>query len=629
MIRLRTLLNLLAYAAGLLGVAPLYSGLDRPVQAFWPAALLFGMLCDRREHYPLRQLPAAVLSCLMFTVYALNISRQQPVQPVVHILVLLLAMRLVTEKTGRNYLQIFVLAVFALAASTLLSLSAGFLVYLILLVLCVTVGLVLLTFHVADPTLRLGRGELRRIFSTALLLPLASLILMFGFFLILPRTSHPLWNFFNPPATATAAFAERVQPGAFAGLAATRAVAFRAEGEELPAEELYWRGTVLNAMEGTAWVRRPPPPETVRISGGRRIRQTLYPEPGTQRFLFSLDPPLALEGTRADKASDLVYTSRRDRRQLFRYDSLSAIGSSLDVVGGTDRAFYLQVPAAVSPRLLAVARRIAAEGNTDGQRIALLENFFLAQQLSYATTELPGPQAPVEEFLFENKRGYCEFFASSFALLLRLSGVPSRLVGGYHGGDYNALGGYYLVSEDAAHVWVEALVDGRSWVRIDPSRLAQNAGSVSRQGPGPGQRLLDALDYYWTRMVITYDLGRQVQVLQQLGGQVHGFHLPRPAADGWLLLPAAAGLAFSALLLLRRRRVEERLLTLFLHRLRKKHRLGSIPASLGLLELAERLGDPLCRKFAEVYGGAVFRDRRLTRRERQLLRQLLRQLRRS
>ncbi len=561
MFRLKTLLNLLAYLASVLCVAPLFPYLDRPVQAFWPAALLAGILCDRLDYYPLRRVPAAVLSCFLFIVYAVGINREQAVHSVVHILILLLAIRLVTEKSGRNYLQLFILSVFALAGSTLLDLSALFLLCLILLVFAVTVGLVLLTFHAADPNLRLSAQDLRRILPTALLLPAVSLVLMLGFFIILPRTSHPLWNFLNPtPATAAiTGVSDRVQPGAFASLEGSGAVAFRAEGEELPPEELYWRGTVLNAMDGNNWERKGgQQTEKTRLVGGRAVSQTIYPELKTDQLLVALDPPAGLEGIRHGASADLVLTARHPLDQRTRYVAVSRPGAKLAVTGALDRPFYLQQPAVISPRLRAVAEKIIVQGQTEAERVELLKTFFREQKLSYATTDLPSAKAPLEEFLFDKKRGYCEFFASSFALLLRLADVPARLVGGYYGGEYNVLAGYYLVRESAAHVWVEAFVGG-AWVRIDPSRLAQNSGAFVRPAFSSWQQLLDSLDYYWTQAVITYDLGRQIQLLQYADLELRDLHLPTAPGRNWLV-PGSVLLIAAALYLRHWGRCEKRLL---------------------------------------------------------------------
>lgn len=633
MVSVNSLLNLLSYAAALLGTAPLLLYLDRPVQLAFAGALAFGIFCDRRGSRPLSAGVATLLSLACFLLYAVRISREQLVEPVVNILVLLLAVRLATERSGRNYLQIFVLAVFALASSSLLTLSAAFFVYLVLLVTSVTVGLVLLCFFAVDEQRVFSRRQAGQVLGTALLLPAASLLLMLVFFVLLPRTQYPLWNFLNPTETVVTGFSEQVEPGTVASLAKAKEVAFRAESEPLPAAELYWRGIVLNTPQENAWIRRPPPAgEKALVLGGRPVLQTIYPEPKSGNFLLTLDPPSSVEGLRASRAGDLVFQARGPLNRRMKYATVSALGGFLEANGPVDHGFYLATPPLVSERLRRVADDIAARGHSAAEKIALAESFFRTQQLAYATTDLPTSADPIDEFLFEKKRGYCEFFASSFALLLRLSGVPARLVGGYYGGEYNAMGGYYLVAEETAHVWVEALVDSR-WRRLDPSGLARNADAAlvapRTRGLNAGRRLLDSIDYYWNRTVIAYDLGRQLELLQQTSRQLRQVKVEfNPQTAGGYLL---AGLAVAATLIALARRGrqsrEERLLRSFLRRLRKKHRLGAIPAATGLQQLAEQLDDPICKEFAEIFGGGIYRDRKLTQEEFRQLRTLLRRLR--
>jgi hypothetical protein len=301
---------------------------------------------------------------------------------------------------------------------------------------------------------------------------------------------------------------------------------------------------------------------------------------------------------------------------------------------GLNRDFYLQTPGTVSPRLRDKAAELAAGTDKAAVRIARTEDFFRSQKLVYATIDLPGAERPMEEFLFDKKRGYCEFFASSFALLLRLEGVPARLVGGYHGGSRNDLAGYYTVTEDMAHVWVEALVDG-VWRRIDPSRLAVNAGSAPFSGSGWSlawhRRLIDAADYYWTRAVISYDLNTQVELVQGTLFKIRGISFgPRffPMV-GWSI--AGIGGLFAAAWLLRLLAVpaELRLMKRFLRLLERRFKIEGIRDAAGLHTLAEQTGDARCREFAALLGGAVYRDRRLTPGERARLRRLLRSIRRG
>ena len=134
MVRIRRKLENLTTVVALLGVTPVYLYLDLPVQIVITGALVVGFWSDRKRHYFLSAHVATLLSILVFVFYALQIDRQNLVSPALNIAVLLLAVRLLTEKQGRNFLQIFLIAGFALAGSTLLTLHLSFLPLMLLMV---------------------------------------------------------------------------------------------------------------------------------------------------------------------------------------------------------------------------------------------------------------------------------------------------------------------------------------------------------------------------------------------------------------------------------------------------------------------------------------------------------------
>ena len=618
MLRIKAPLDILTYMVVILGLLPLFSWLDVPVQIVTVGTFVGGMVSDRRQRYLLGSRLATVLTFAFFAIYLVQLNLNNVVIPAVNLLALLLSIRLVTEKQGRHYLQIFVLSLFCLAGSSLLSLSMLYLPALTLMVFGVTIGLVLLTFFQRDPSLRLRRAQMMTLLKTAAILPTGSLLMMMVLFVILPRTQFPLWNFLNPqPATKTG-FSEQVRPGAGAGNSALKSVAFRAECEQLGAEELYWRGTVLNTLEGSTWKRTVPQRERTRLVGGRSVTCSITLPATGKRFLFTLDRPLSLEGLYYQQHSDQVFMSRWPLRKSVSYQCESRLGGQWERISALDEPLYLETPPTVSLRVQQLAAGIRQQTDNPLQRIALLEQFFHEQQLAYATTELPGPSAPLDAFLFGAKRGNCEFFASAFALLLRLCDVPARLVGGYHGGEYNNLGGYYMITQDLAHVWVEALVD-KQWQRIDPSRYAVNAEAAllasRRQGLSLARRTMDSLEYMWSQVVITYDLNTQINLVRNSGRQLKG------------LLPSANILMRSGLILLalllggaclvwgmqwHRLTPQQRLLKRYHAALRKRYQLEHISPSRGLVEQARALNDPHCLKFAWRYSSMLYGNRPFT-----------------
>jgi len=607
MLRVKQTILLFCYLATLLAVAPVYLYLDRPVQVLAVLALLLGAAGDRRDRVLLTPLPATGLAILAFIVYLLQLSLVNPVLPVVNLLVLLIALRLVSDKAPRNVLQIFVLSLFALASSSLLTLSMAYLGFLLLLALVLTVGLVLLGYYSADPGMQLEPRELKKILAWSSLLPTGSLLLMIGFFAILPRTNYALWNLLNPVPTAKTGFAEQVKPGSFAALASDTATAFRVEMEPQPAQQLYWRGTVLNRISGNIWDRANPIQQDL-IEPNRLlpVPQLLFLEPRQDRYLPSLDFPHELTGFWHRHDGDVVHSSRRAQQKRIRYRAEARPGSRLQLQNPTTAATYLQQPERVAPRLRDVAEKIRRQHASRNARISQLEQFFAGQQLTYASSGLQPSDTPLDSFLFDTKRGYCEYFASSFALLARLSGIPARLVGGYLGGDYNPVGGYYLVTEEMAHVWVEVLDDSDTWQRVDPSRLAVNAEAgllALRQRPQPWMAgLIDSFNHAWNRSVISYDLQRQFEIFNSARNSLRGFYRrpgefkPLIAPCLGLLLVVGIGLG---LLRYRRANPARNLAERFLAMARSRAK-TSLPPACGLNEAARLMQHPLADRFATI-----------------------------
>ncbi|NCY26684.1 MAG: transglutaminase domain-containing protein, partial [Alphaproteobacteria bacterium] len=94
-----------------------------------------------------------------------------------------------------------------------------------------------------------------------------------------------------------------------------------------------------------------------------------------------------------------------------------------------------------------------------------IKKLFLKSQFSYSLA--PGKIQSLKEFL-DKKVGVCSHYASAVAIILRLKNIPTRLVSGFMGGSYNKYANFYLVTQNDAHVWVEAYSDGK-WLRLDPT----------------------------------------------------------------------------------------------------------------------------------------------------------------
>lgn len=632
MVTIEHVLKIQIYLAAMIGMIPVLPFLQPWVLTTVTAALGLGLFSDIKRLTIIPERLCTFASIVFFILLITRVSFANLATPLIEFLCLLLAVRLAGPKSSRYMLQTFLLSSIILAGSSMLTLESAYLVYLVLMILIVTTGLVLLSFYVTDPTIQFSTDSWRQLMKVALLLPAGSLLLMVFFFVILPRTQTPLWNFLNPAAKAAPGISDRVQPGTVVNLTANDAAAFRAETEQIPSASLYWRTVVFGRIEGQTWRQDSTATrEKLVKSSAKGLKITFYTEPKTGRYLPTLDRAVAiLDAPRRsmELRDDGTLQLRRPSSKKFRYETEIQPEASWYLHG--DKEKYLQVPGHLTQRVRQLGQQIAQEGSFKG-KTAKLDQLFQNQRLNYAATQLPKTEDPVDTFLFESRRGYCEYFASSYALLLRLGGVPTRLIGGYLGGEYNALGGYYLISQDQAHVWVEALDDEGRWQRIDPSRLAINSDEALQNTRAARittlTAMIDLLEHHWSRFVLNYDLRQQFSLLRSLTLSLKdiGSIKPEPVTIApWFGVAICLPLLWLWFYFHKTR--NKRLLRKFLKLVGRQQGPKELPPSTGLFDLAEQVDEPLCREFARIYGEAVYRDRRLTAAEQRQLKRIVHQL---
>ncbi len=631
MAKISSLIAVLSCLISLCGILPLLSWLTAVPLVLLCLAFAASVWQEWKGVWPIsnRLLNFSIVPVFLF--YAARISRANLVEPVVSLLAIMLAVRLLGEKSVRHYLQIYALSLFCLASSSLYDLRPVFLVYLGFLLFMVAVSLVLLAFHEYDQRLLLPVGDMRKVLASGLLIPLFSIPLLIGFFFLLPRTPFPLWDFLNTSGNRTSAFAEKVEPGIAPVAGESTALAFRAELPRQPGQ-IYWRGKVFNKLDGKSWIRDESVPAERIVYSPKRIAQTIFPEPGSSRTLIALDAPVTLKSLRTRRNQDgtfeMLYISRK--RMAYEADSVSE--GLLPVEGTIKRDFYLRLPASLPARIRPLAEDISRNSTSNMDKVESLEKYFRNGGFRYSLQDLPTGDTALEQFLLDKKQGHCEFFASAFAVLLRASGVPTRLVGGYLGGDYNELGGYYLVTEKMAHVWVEVFIEGKGWLRLDPSSFAENAGSVWSSQPQPDfwkkiKMVMDSVDHVWNRSVITYDFASQVDAAQKLGTvlqRTDTIKTLNSLSNPLLTVISAAGLLY---LFLNRKKLflsrEQRLLKRFYKIVEKDCKLKFRHGELGLFEIADVCKNKNVRAFADIYAEAVYSDRSLNREEYGRLKMIL------
>ena len=408
-------------------------------------------------------------------------------------------------------------------------------------------------------------------------------------FWLFPRLGTPLWGV-PERALARPGLSDSMSPGGWLDLMADDAPAMRAQfvGAEPSLQQMYWRGPVMLDYDGRRWTRNAwieaLPMADVR-PGPVRWNYRLEIEASDRRDLPALDLPGTVpEGSHATHGASLVTArtlSAPSRWQLQSAPPLQFEAQLRPLV----RQHALALPPGYNPRTLALGRQWRADAGTDDQ--AIVERALAMIQADFAytlTTPLPGRHA-VDEFLFDTREGFCEHFSSAFTVLMRAAGIPARVVTGYTGGYRNPFGGYWIVRRMDAHAWSEVWLEGRGWVRVDPTaavaperiydtleqRLGAGDGGLEMLRLGRVGDFGDWLRRGWNDLVLGFDASRQQTLLRPLG-------LDRLQPSQLLLLFAAfAALALAGMVWLLARGERERDPLL-----RAWHRLGRRYARRGL-----------------------------------------------
>lgn len=187
---------------------------------------------------------------------------------------------------------------------------------------------------------------------------------------------------------------------------------------------------------------------------------------------INADEPVMLDagdGLRVGSAleKDMTYTIV-SRRPDFSAEALRAAPTA--TAYPTDIAQrYFQVPGNVSQRVRDLARQLTADKTNPYDKAAAIRDYLLKIPYDYFPPPQPPGSETVDNFLFVDKRGVCEQFATAMVVMLRTQGLPARMVAGYGAGEYNALSGYYTVRASDAHAWVEVYFPKYGWVPFDPT----------------------------------------------------------------------------------------------------------------------------------------------------------------
>ncbi|MDR1515604.1 MAG: DUF3488 and transglutaminase-like domain-containing protein [Synergistaceae bacterium] len=432
----------------------------------------------------------------------------------------LIAVKMMEEKRGKDYAQILGLVVLAVLSAAIVSYVESVVYYSLLISILAGVEFVLISWFVKQPGALLTARQALRIVGGAVLIWVSMLPICLILFFIAPRTNAVMTQFQQPArAPVSSGFSDQVTLGSVREIQLSEEIAFRAEAPLLPPGSLYWRGMTLEAFNGFAWLpARRSYSRGPFTAEGQTVVQKILMEPGYHRVFFALDKPVQIEGRNAVSLGDgnFVNTDARTSGRL-EYTAHSRISSSMKTFNlDRSRNIYLSLPENYMPELRAVTDGITY-GRSDREKAEAVMAYLRPPDFEYTLNELPTSSNPLGEFIFSSRKGNCEYFASAMAVMLRQAGVPSRLVAGYQGGEYNSASGYYIVSQSDAHVWVEAWnSETEAWERHDPTPSAVAGSDQAEAKYNFLSFYIDALNYRVSKIFLEYDSESQWEMLGSL-----------------------------------------------------------------------------------------------------------------
>nr|WP_222622867.1 DUF3488 and transglutaminase-like domain-containing protein [Ramlibacter cellulosilyticus] len=463
----------------------------------------------------------------------------------VTLIVCLLALKTLELRAKRDAFVIFFLGFFTMLTNFFFSQSLAVAAAMLL-------GLLGLLTALVNAHMPVGRPPLAQAARTAGWMTLLGAPVMAVLFVLFPRFA-PLWGIPSDAMSGRSGLSAQMRVGSMAELVLDESVALRVRFEGTPPaqSDLYFRGPVFADFDGREWrplVRlagRFPPmrlgdPQLVPLGAPVRYEVTL--EPNNRPWLLTLDAaPRApqVPGMDTVMTSDLQWLVSQPVVDLVRYTAESHV---LFRHGPARRSLvlpeYTQLPAGYNPRTLALAAKLREENPGASPATLVQAAVRLLRTGGYRYTLAPGVygEHTADEFWFDVKEGFCEHIASAFVVLMRALDIPARVVTGYQGGQVNPVDGYWVVRQSDAHAWTEVWLEGRGWVRMDPTAVVAPArtGSFQRLVVPQGvigtamQRVSpdlwaamragwDAMNNGWNQWVLNYTQSRQLDMLRNLG----------------------------------------------------------------------------------------------------------------
>jgi len=501
-----------------------------------------------------------------------------------HFIFFLLVCKVLTARSTRDFTYLKVLAALELLGAAILSTSLSFFAFLALFLLFAIASFTSSEVRVSTRQQRsVVRGGLRafprRLGVLAVFLFVGILAMTAALFFVLPRTARAALERFVPARFHLTGFANEVTLGQLGEIKQSSAAVMHVHkyvGEG--PMDVRWRGAALTEFDGKRWFNtneagediRVPQDHSVTLKLERRVRpgerlayrvqlSEIAPETlffaGTPQWISINAPGLHVTRGGSVRVANAGASGLRYNAVSVVEDETSTPRTPPEPLSPFDRDDMLLLPDKLDVRIPRLAREVIEGSATDELKARAIEKY-LRRNYGYTLQLLPATVPdPLANFLFERRKGHCEYFASAMAVMLRTVGIPSRVATGFGSGTYNPLTGWQVVRASDAHSWVEAWIAGKGWRTFDPTPPDPTAAQSALMARA--SLFFDAAEQFWQDWILSYDLERQIALasrVQQSGrgaklhwieGAVSWFTVAARSSAGYA--PAAAVLMFLAI----------------------------------------------------------------------------------
>lgn len=383
--------------------------------------------------------------------------------------------------------------------------------------------------------------------KTASIIIFQALPLSIVLFVLFPRVEAPRWMLFDQQHKARSGLSDSLEPGSISSLGMSDELVFRVkfEGVAPPPNQRYWRGPVFSYTDGKRWSAGK------KLSFGKYLdtpsysgavyQYTLMMEPQDKNWVFALDLPSSYpRSLRKNAYYQLISLDNPDTRAEYKITSHTQFNTGY--ITKTEYTNNLQLPSKPTQKIKQLVVQLDGFDQSAEVFIQSILDHFRNEKFYYTLTPPLMEENPIETFLFETRYGFCSHYATAFVYLMRVAGIPARVVSGYQGGELNKVGGFLEIKQANAHAWAEVWLADKGWTRFDPTvaiapeRIEQGVnidlqiatGMINFNGlySGTSKALLwlksarqawSSIDYKWQRWVINYTTENQTKFLSSLG----------------------------------------------------------------------------------------------------------------